>query len=68
MKLLIFWEIYGHWEPTGGPIDIEQKGWELVIHDYGSDLLMAKAGIYRIVTVVTSDVRVSSTRLVMVWW
>ena len=26
----------------GGPIDIERKGWEPVIHDHGRDLLVTK--------------------------
>ena len=28
----------------GGPIAIEQKGWELVIHDHDCDLLVTNTG------------------------
>ena len=48
------------------PVDIEQKGYELVIHDHDCDLCVTKVGvkIYQIMTRVASAVGVPSTPIV----
>ena len=50
----------------GGSIDIEQKGWESIIHDHDHDLLVTKGmcqDLQGIVTGVTLAVGVQSTRI-----